>query len=292
VRRLFRRRAGAPPPKIWPWLVAVLVFACAGIGAAYALSRDDDDDEGGEAATASVPAVVGRVAEQASGGPATARVPDVMGLPLAQAFTRLEAAGLRPQAKREFSPRPRGRVFRQRPAAGTELEREQTVLLTVSRGPGRVSVPNLIGLREAAAVRALVSAGLEGNVVRVASGGRTGTVVAQNPVAGIRAVRGSTVRVNVSRGAPPTTTTTATTAPTAPTQTGTASSVATVPDVVGLDAATAERRLRQAGFAVSSVPRDTLDPAEDGIVLEQQPTGGASARSGAQVTISVGILTA
>jgi serine/threonine-protein kinase len=63
-----------------------------------------------------------------------------------------------------------------------------------------------------------------------------------------------------------------------------------VPDVVGLDAATAERRLRQAGFAVRSVTRDTPDPAEDGIVLEQQPPGGASARVGTQVTITLGKL--
>jgi beta-lactam-binding protein with PASTA domain len=349
VRRVFRRRRlDAPPPRIWPWLLAFLLLVCVAIGAAYALTREDDDDGGSTAPTSRVPSVVGLRAEQASSrlvadgfraqlaravserargivvrqrptagtslergrtvtlvvsqGPATARVPDVLGLPLAQAFRRVEAAGLRPQAKRVFSQRAKGRVFRQRPAAGTELEREQIVRLTVSRGRGRVAVPDLIGLSESEAVRSLESAGLDASAVRVPSSEPAGRVVAQNPAAATRIARGSRVRLNVSRGSRTTTTperTTTRPAPTAtrttpppppPTQTGTASSVATVPDVVGLDAPTAERRLRQAGFAVRSVTRDTSDPAEDGIVLEQQPPGGASARAGAQVTITLGRL--
>jgi beta-lactam-binding protein with PASTA domain len=250
----------------------------------------------------------GTVTLVVSRGPATAKVPDVVGLPLGQAFRRVEAAGLRPQARRVSSRRPRGRVFRQRPAAGTEVEREQVVLLTVSRGRGRVAVPDVIGLREAEAVQALESAGLAANDVRVAASDPAGLVVAQRPAAGARVTRGSRVRINISRGSPATTARTTTTTRTPPpttttppptataptpttTPTGTASSVVTVPDVVGLDAPTAERRLRQAGFAVRSVPRDTADPAEDGIVLEQRPPGGSSARTGAQVTIVVGVLT-
>lgn len=349
MRRIFRRRLDAPPPRIWPWLLAFLVLVGVAIGAAYALTREDDDDGRSTAPTSRVPSVVGLQAQQASSrltadgfraqlaraaserargivirqrptagtslergrtvtlvvsqGPATAKVPDVLGLPLAQAFRRVEAAGLRPQAKRVFSQRAKGRVFRQRPAADTELEREQVVRLTVSKGRRRVAVPDLIGLSESEAVRSLKSAGLEASAVRVPSSEPAGRVVAQNPAAATRIARGSRVRLNVSRGSRTTTTaerTTTTPAPTAtrttppppppPTQTGTASSVATVPDVVGLDAATAERRLRQTGFAVRSVTRDTLDPAEDGIVLEQQPPGGASARVGAQVTITLGKL--
>jgi beta-lactam-binding protein with PASTA domain len=247
----------------------------------------------------------GTVTLVVSRGPATVKVPDVVGLSLAQAFRRVEAAQLRPQARRVFSPRPKGRVFRQRPTAGTELEREQVVLLTVSRGRGRVAVPDVVGLREAAAVQALEAADLAANTVRVAAGEPAGLVVAQNPASGARVARGSTVRVNVSRGPPATTaprrtttrrrttattTTTTTTRTTTTTPTGTASSVATVPDVVGLDRPTAERRLQQAGFTVRTVPRDTSDPAQDGIVLEQRPPGGSSGRVGTQVTITVGLL--
>jgi eukaryotic-like serine/threonine-protein kinase len=238
----------------------------------------------------------GTVTLVVSRGPAKVEVPDVLGLSLSRAFSRLETAGLQPRARRVFSSKPRGRVLRQQPAAGAQVERERVVLLTVSRGPARVPVPDLIGQRRADAVRSLESAGLQANVVTVAASEPAGTVVAQNPAGGTRIVRGSPVRVNVSRGSaatttrPTTTRPPTTTAPT-PTRTGTASSVATVPDVVGLDALTAERRLRQAGFVASSAPRATQDPAEDGIVLEQRPPGGSSARAGAQVTITVGMLT-
>jgi beta-lactam-binding protein with PASTA domain len=243
----------------------------------------------------------GRVALVVSEGPPTARVPDVVGLPLADAFRRIEAAQLRPQARRVFSSRPRGRVVRQRPAAGTELEREQVVSLTVSRGRERVAAPALVGLREAQAGTRLRSAGLKANAVRVASSEPAGTVVAQNPTAGERVPRGSAVRINVSRGpsattttttaTPTVTTTTRTTTATTTTPTGTASSAATVPDVIGLDEPTARSRLRQAGFAARTVTRNTPDPAEDGIVLDQRPVAGTPARAGTQVTITVGVLT-
>jgi hypothetical protein len=51
----------------------------------------------------------------------------------------------------------------------------------------------------------------------------------------------------------------------------------------------AERTTARRVFAVNSVSRHTLDPAEDGIVIEQRPAGGTSA--GAEVTITVGALT-
>ena len=292
----------------------------------------------------------------ASQGPPTVDVPDVVGLPLAQAFRRLEAAELRPQAKRVFSSRPRGRVIRQQPAAGNELEREKVVLLTVSRGPGRVAVPNIVGLNQTEAVARLEAAGLRADVARVPAADPAGTVVAQSPTSGRQVARESAVRVNVSRGtsAATTTTTTTTAGP------GTTSSVATVPDVVGrgegqavrtleaagfrpdtypvasseprgavvsqsprgganartgstvrlnvslgtqarplqpvpdivgVDEQSARAQLRNAGFAVRTIVQDTTDPAQDGIVLDQQPPAGTQARVGSQVTITVGVLT-
>jgi beta-lactam-binding protein with PASTA domain len=293
----------------------------------------------------------------ASEGPPTVEVPDLVGLPLAQAFRRVEAAELRPQARRVFSPRPRGRVMRQQPAAGDEVERDSVVLLTVSRGPGRVAVPNIVGLNQTEAVARLEAAGLRANVARVPAADPTGTVVAQSPPSGRQVARGSGVRVNVSRGSSATTTTTTTTTTARP---GTTRSVETVPDVVGtlegqavrtveaagyradtypvassdprgtvvsqsprggasartgstvrlnvslgtqprplqpvpdvvgLDEQSARTQLRDGGFAVRTIVQDTTDPAQDGIVLEQQPQAGAQARVGSQVTITVGVLT-
>jgi eukaryotic-like serine/threonine-protein kinase len=395
---------GPRPPRIWPWLLALLVLVLAGIAGAYFATRDDDDDDGrGAVATTTVPDVVGlqvtdatrrlvadgfrsqiarapsdrprgivirqRPAARAtlergrsvtlvvSQGPPRVDVPDVVGLPLAEAFRRVEAAELRPRAKRVFSPRPKGRVFRQQPAAGTELERDKVVSLTVSRGPGRVAVPNVVGIAQSEAVERLEAADLEADVARVPSTETAGTVVAQNPVAGEQITTGSAVRINVSRGSAATTNTrTRTTTTTGTATTGSVANVpdvvgrreaqavrtleslgfrpdtypvasaeprgtvvsqmpragasarrgstvrvnvslgtqtrplATIPEVVGLDEQSARTQLRDAGFAVRTIVQDTTDPAQDGIVLEQQPGAGTQARVGSQVTITVGVV--
>ena len=48
--------------------------------------------------------------------------------------------------------------------------------------------------------------------------------------------------------------------------------------------------LQQAGFQVVVVQQDVTDPGVDGIVLRQNPAGGAQAKIGVQVTITVGKL--
>jgi beta-lactam-binding protein with PASTA domain len=275
------------PPRIWPWLAALLVLVLAGLGGAYALTRDDDDDSESEVT-----------------------VPNVVGLRQAEAVRRVRQSGLRPNALHFRAARAAGRVFMQRPSAGSEVEPHSLVMLAVSKGAGRVRVPRLIGLSEAEAAERLSRRRLEARVVRVASRRPVGTVVAQNPDPGQRLDPESTVRINVSRGrtARRTTTTTTTTTTTAttttatttvrtattttPARTGTGAAATTaIPDVVGLDRPTAERRLREAGFGARPVPRETTDPAEHGIVLEQRPAGGVRARSGSQITIVFGALT-
>jgi eukaryotic-like serine/threonine-protein kinase len=219
----------------------------------------------------------------ASQGPQTVEIPDLVGLPLTQAFRRLEAAELRPQAKRVFSPRPRGRVIRQQPPAGDEVERDTVVLLTASRGPGRVAVPNIVGLDQSQAVARLEAAGLKADVARVPAADPAGTVVAQNPTSGMQVARGSAVRVNVSRGTSATTTATTTTT----TGPGTTSSVATVPDVVGRPEGQAVRTVEAAGYRADTYPVTSSEAR--GTVVSQSPRGGASARTGSTVRLNVSL---
>ena len=61
----------------------------------------------------------------------------------------------------------------------------------------------------------------------------------------------------------------------------------TVPDVVGEDQATATSDLEAAGFTVTAVDSQTSDPGQDGLVVDQDPSGGSTA-SGSDVTIYVG----
>jgi beta-lactam-binding protein with PASTA domain len=204
-------------------------------------------------------------------GRGTVRVPRVVGLQVAEAFERLQAARLRGRAIEVVSRRGRGTVIRQLPSAGAETQRGAPVVLTVSKGPQTVTVPDLVGQSEAQAGARLQRLGLRANVVRVPATDAPGTVIAQRPVAGVRTPRGGIVQINVSRGEP-------------------AVTRVPVPDVLRQDEVTAQETLRAAGFTVRVADRPTTDPAQDGVVVEQRPPAGQRAPRGSQVVIFVGRL--
>ena len=63
---------------------------------------------------------------------------------------------------------------------------------------------------------------------------------------------------------------------------------ATVPNVVGQDQTAAATALRQAGFKVLVLFRKTADQTKDGLVVDEQPSPGASIPQGSTVAIIVG----
>ena len=134
-----------------------------------------------------------------SGGPDTTPVPNAVGLGEAEARDRLVDAGFEVQTQEIFAERESGTVVSQDPAAGAQASGGETVTIKVSKGSGRVDVPNVVGLSRGEAEAELSSAQLEANVVEVPSDEAEGTVVSQNPVGG-QAQQGSAVRLNVSRG--------------------------------------------------------------------------------------------
>jgi serine/threonine-protein kinase len=60
-----------------------------------------------------------------------------------------------------------------------------------------------------------------------------------------------------------------------------------VPDVIGLDEASARTKLEDAGFQVDVFDRTTTDPEQDGTVVDQQPVGGVLAKNESVVVITV-----
>ena len=54
------------------------------------------------------------------------------------------------------------------------------------------------------------------------------------------------------------------------------------------DEDTATSTLENSGFKVKVQKQPTTDPSQDGIVLDQDPVGGSSAKPGSTVTIFVG----
>ena len=238
-REVVEQRRRRRPPLIWPWLLLLLLLVAAGIGIwayfAYAdedkkpvpnvvgqtvdqavadlqaedfkadIQRENDEAEPGtvfrqdpaggeEADEGSTVAIV------ASEGPATEPVPQVTGLTEADARGQLSEAGFEVNAVEVFSEEEEGTVVAQNPAADTEADRGSSVRINVSKGPGEVTVPDLVGQTEDEAKEQLQQLGLQANVDMVPSEEPEGTVVAQNPTAGTTARADSLVRLNVSTG--------------------------------------------------------------------------------------------
>jgi eukaryotic-like serine/threonine-protein kinase len=208
-------------------------------------------------------------------------VPNVVGLTIAVAVRRFQAAGLKTSQRVIFAAAPPGRVVAQRPAAGTSVKKGSTVALSVSKGPQRVVVPNVVGRSRDDAVTRIRNAGLVPAVFSVPSQAPRGVVVAQNPKAGTKAPKRSRVRLNVSKGAAEAGTTPTTTA----TTTAPAAAKARVPKVVGLTQAAAVRRLRAAGFRVRTAYVASTKP--QGTVVAQRPAPATSLRKGSPVRINV-----
>lgn len=137
--------------------------------------------------------------------PSSVAVPEVGGLPEAEAKARLEAAGLvmasEPRASRD---RPAGAVVEQNPGAGALAARGSTITVAVSTGPPRtITVPGVLGRSVDEVVRVLSEAGLTAEVVVAEPDGgqrsRPGLVWKQEPGAGTTLDEGQPVRVFARR---------------------------------------------------------------------------------------------
>jgi eukaryotic-like serine/threonine-protein kinase len=212
-----------------------------------------------------------RVSIVVSGGPASTFLVNVEGLTSPQALARLRAAGFKPttrsQASSTVAP---GRVISTDPAAGTEVQVGSNVTVFVSSGPAPVRVPGVTGQSQSSAEAALTSAGLTvGTVIQHSSSTQSpGTVISQSPAGGASVPAGAKVNLTVAQ---------------APTE-------ATVPNVVGKSETLAAAALGGAGFTPKAANATTSEEAKVGVVLKQRPAGGAHARKGATVTITVGVL--
>jgi serine/threonine-protein kinase len=200
-----------------------------------------------------------------STGPGEAVVPRVVGMPRDEAEQQLRDAGFEVEAERVYSEDVRsGRVVETSPAAGTTIERGSTVTMQVSRGPEQAEVPDVTGDSEENARSAIEGAGLRvGEVTEEESGEEPGTVIGQSPAAGEQVDRNASVDLTVAAPTP-------------------------IPDVVDLTEEEAQAELEDAGFEVRVEDQEVTDPAEDGIVLDQDPPADEERRQGSRVTIVVG----
>ncbi|HEY0801614.1 MAG TPA: PASTA domain-containing protein, partial [Steroidobacteraceae bacterium] len=117
--------------------------------------------------------------------PANVAVPNVVGLTQAAATTAITGAGLKlgTVATASSSTVVSGSVISESPGASTSVASGSTVNLTVSSGPAPVTVPNVVGMTQAAATTAITGAGLNLGTVTMASSATvaSGSVISQTP---------------------------------------------------------------------------------------------------------------
>jgi serine/threonine-protein kinase len=170
-----------------------------------------------------------------------------------------------------------GQVFRQDPAAGTELNRGETVTYWVSRGKPQATVPDLTGMSQSNAEAALADVGLElGTVAQEQSASvPAGAVIRQDPPAGEEVDKGSSVSIVVSTGSP---------SPT-PTPSPTSSEVE-VPNVYGMQSAVAEQELAALGLSTAFRQKpNTGQPP--GTVVSVRPDAGTMVPEGSTVLLVI-----
>jgi serine/threonine-protein kinase len=138
-------------------------------------------------------------------GPGTrADVPSVIGASVDRANSLLTPLGLKSEVvERVYSEEDaEGLIIAQDPAGGDKTDTNGTVKLTVSKGPERYTVPQLVGLTPEAAVNAIAKFPLTtGTITEVFNSDiPKGFVISADPAPGKQVRRDTTVNLVVSKG--------------------------------------------------------------------------------------------
>jgi eukaryotic-like serine/threonine-protein kinase len=224
---------------LWAWVLLVILLIAGAAAAAYFLTR-----------------------------PKQVLVPKVIGEQISTARATVEQSKFQVSTVPVVDRRPRGIVVSESPAAGTKADKGSTVTLSVSSGPGNVSVPTVQGLTVAQATKVLKRAGLKvSNVVQQSSGRfADGQVTGTNPGTARSVPHGAGVTLFVSSGQPQ----------------------KKVPNVLGESQTQATEDLTRAGFNVRPSNQAASSQGDVGNVISQSPSGNTTVPTGSQVTITVG----
>lgn len=137
----------------------------------------------------------------------TIQIPNVSGMDESEAQRTLEEKGLTVGSSQFVysSQYDEGEVIGTDPAAGTSVTADQEVVMKVSKGSEKISVPSLVGKTDSEAQSAIKSAGLKVGTVTYQYSDETekGYVVSQSPYSGNKVNAGSTVNIVVSKGKKP-----------------------------------------------------------------------------------------
>jgi len=216
-----------------------------------------------------VPVVVGQFTP-----PVTTAVPNVTGVKSAAARQNLEKQGwkVNVQEKPVTDAQQTDVVVQQSPPPGTQVQQKnQPVTLYVGKGPERVPVPQVAGmkLQEAQAVLSKARLNAQVSTQPVAEPQRNGVVLGMKVAAGTPVAPGTMVPLVVGAYTAPAT--------------------KPVPGVKGMPGGPAMQKLQSQGWKVDVQRKAVTDAMQNNLVLQQSPEPGTQADPGRQtVTVTVG----
>ena len=206
---------------------------------------------------------------------AEVEVPNVVGKNENDAKTMINSAGLNVDGinRKETTDKSLdGKVASQSPSAGTKVEKNTGVVITVYTFKNadetvKVKVPDVVGKRESQAIALLEDKKLSvGNITYKNSTNKSeaGKVATQSPAAGKEVTEGTSVDLVIYRYK------------------------VEVPDVVGKSENDAKKAITGAGLKVANVEYiDTTNSDQDGKVVSQSPASGTLVNEGAEVNLTV-----
>jgi eukaryotic-like serine/threonine-protein kinase len=206
-----------------------------------------------------------------STGEGTVEVPDVVGMSRDEAIEELARKGLdpgTPQGEPTEDANKVGKVIRQAPEAGDQVDAGTEVRIWIGEASTSVVVPRLIGMNEEVATARILELGLVPNVEEVDSTLTGGTVVQQDPLPNENVAVGATVTISISNAPKPTT--------------------VVVPAVGGLGFTYNEAvaKLGQYELRARKVDYETTEFAP-GLVVQQVPEAGAEVNRGSYIELWV-----
>lgn len=191
-------------------------------------------------------------------------VPRVIGMTLDDARQAITNAGLSAQRTENVrhATAPAGTVVWQDPPPGVVVPQGSDVQLSVSQGPPRIPVPDVVGYEETTGRMLMEAAGFRVTVDSAQTAAPKGVIVNTRPPAGAALVPGARVTLVVSIGAP----------------------TITVPDLMGLTLEEARAVLEQSGLTLGTYFRRTSGE-RPGTILQQRPAAGTLSAPGAAVDV-------
>lgn len=200
----------------------------------------------------------------------TKPAPDLMGKTLEEALKLAQEEGVKIKQGKEVysSDYSEGRVCVQTPEPGTDMPKEGTITINLSKGPKEGTVPRVVGMHKDQVEAFLKEQGYKlGSVKTTTSPEEEGLVLEQTPEAGSTADKETQIDIVVSDGK--------------------GKEMGTVPSVTKLSLKEAEKQIKAAGFEPGEVTYSYNDSIGKGYVIYQQWQAGMQLEKGSKIDLEV-----